>query len=222
MSRHLQRDIEKLKNNILHMGEDVEDRVYRATLSIIQHDEKMALDVKNNDSEIDVMEVEIEESCLSLLALYQPVAVDLRFIITVLKINNELERVGDLAVNIAERSILMALQDETSIPYDITGMALKAEGMLTRSIDSLLTMDVKLAYKVRSEDDDVDAMNREMYAQLNEAILQKPEQINYFQQILSVGRHLERIADHATNIAEEVIYLIDAEIVRHTPEDYQG
>ncbi|AGF77584.1 phosphate transport system regulatory protein PhoU [Desulfocapsa sulfexigens DSM 10523] len=220
MSRHLQRDIENLKNKILQMGEDVEDRVYRATLSIVQHNEKMALDVKDNDAEIDAMEVEIEETCLSILALYQPVAIDLRFIITVLKINNELERVGDLAVNIAERSAFMALQDEVKIPFDITGMALKAESMLTRSIDCLINMDVHLAYKIRSEDDDVDALNQEMYARLNEAILSNPEQINYYQHALSVGRHLERIADHATNIAEEVIYLVDAEIVRHTPEDF--
>jgi phosphate transport system protein len=221
MSKHLQKDIENLKNKILRMGEDVEDRVYRATLSIIQHDEKMALEVKDYDGEIDAMEVEIEESCLSLLALYQPVAIDLRFIITVLKINNELERVGDLAVNIAERSAFMALQEEVAMPFDISGMALKAESMLTRSIDSLLNMDLKLAYRIRSEDDDVDAMNRKMYELLNEAIIKNPEQIKYFMHTLSVGRHLERIADHATNIAEEVIYLIDAEIVRHTPETFE-
>ncbi|MBU0943711.1 MAG: phosphate signaling complex protein PhoU [Proteobacteria bacterium] len=222
MSRHLQRDIEKLKTNILRMGENVEDRVYRATLSIIKHDEQMALDVKNYDSEIDAIEVEIEESCLSILALYQPVAVDLRFIITVLKINNELERVGDLAVNIAERSAFMALQEEIKLPFDITGMALKAEGMLSRSIDSLINMDVQLAYKIRSEDDEIDAMTQDMYLHLNEAIVNNPEQINYLQHALSVGRHLERIADHATNIAEEVIYLINADIVRHTPEDFEG
>lgn len=222
MSKHLQRDIEKLKTKLARMSEDVEDRVYRATLSIIQHNEKMALDVKDNDAEIDAIEVEIEEDCLSILALYQPVAIDLRFIITVLKINNELERVGDLAVNIAERSAFMALQEEIKIPFDITGMALKAESMLTRSIDCFINMDLELAYRIRSEDDDVDAMNQEMYARLNEAILQHPEHINYFQHSLSVGRHLERIADHATNIAEEVIYLIDAEIVRHTPEDFEG
>lgn len=221
MSKHLQRDIENLKNKILQMGEDVEDRVYRATLSIIQHDEKMALEVKDFDGEIDAMEVEIEEDCLSILALYQPVAIDLRFIITVLKINNELERVGDLAVNIAERSAFMALQEEVPMPFDISGMALKAESMLTRSIDCLLNMDVKQAYRIRSEDDDVDAMNQKMYELLNEAIVKNPEQIKYFMHTLSVGRHLERIADHATNIAEEVIYLIDAEIVRHTPETFE-
>jgi phosphate transport system protein len=188
MSRHLQKDIEDLKSRIIRMGEDVEDRVYRATLSIIQHDEQMAQEVIAQDDDIDRMEVEIEENCLRMLALYQPVAVDLRFIITVLKINNELERVGDLAVNIAERSVFL---------------------------------DVRLAYRIRSEDDDVDAKNREMYARLKDAIPANLEHINYLLHALSVGRHLERIADHATNIAEEVIYLVDAEIVRHTPETFE-
>jgi len=220
MSKHLQKDIESLKNKIIRMCENVEDRVYRATLSIIKHDEHIARDVIESDAEIDDMEVEIEEDCLRILALYQPVAVDLRFIITVMKINNELERVGDLAVNIAERSVFLADKSDMEIPFDISGMALLAESMLTRSIDSLVNMDVRLAYRVRSEDDDVDAKNKEMYSNMKDAISKNPEQINCLIHSLSVGRHLERIADHATNIAEEVIYLINAEIVRHTPETF--
>ncbi|MBC8316947.1 MAG: phosphate signaling complex protein PhoU [Desulfobulbaceae bacterium] len=221
MSRHLQKDIENLKNKIIQMGEIVEDRVYRATLAIIKRDEQMARDIIDHDNDIDVMEVEIEEDCLRILALHQPVAVDLRFIVTVMKINNELERVGDLAVNIAERGIFLAAQSDVEVPFDIGGMALQAEGMLTRSIDSLVNMDVPLAYRVRSEDDDVDAKNQEMYSRIKDAIPKNPEHINYLLHALSVGRHLERIADHATNIAEDVIYLIDAEIVRHTPETFQ-
>ena len=221
MSRHLQIDIESLKNKIIQMGENVEDRVYRATLSIIKHDKLMAQDVIDHDAEIDNIEVGIEEECLRILALYQPVAVDLRFIVTVMKINSELERVGDLAVNIAERSVFLASQSDVKIPYDISGMALQVESMLTRSIDCLVNMDVQLAYRIRSEDDDVDAKNQEMYVRIKDAISNNPEQINYLLHSLSVGRHLERIADHATNIAEEVIYLIDAVIVRHTPETYE-
>lgn len=221
MSRHLQKDIESLKNKIIQMGEDVEDRVYRATLSIIKHDKRMAQDVIDHDAEIDAIEVAIEEDCLRILALHQPVAVDLRFIITVMKINSELERVGDLAVNIAERSVFLAGQVDVEIPYDISGMALQVESMLTRSIDCLVNMDVPLAYRIRSEDDEVDEKNQEMYTHLKDAIFKNPDQINYLLHSLSVGRHLERIADHATNIAEEVIYLIDAVIVRHTPETYE-
>ena len=203
------------------MGEDVEDRVYRAIISIVKHDIIMAQDIIDHDDEIDFTEVEIEEDCLRLLALYQPVAVDLRFIITVMKINNELERVGDLAVNIAERSVFLAGQSKVEIPFDMAGMALQAESMLTRSIDSLTNMDVPLAYRVRSEDDDVDAKTRTMYALMKDALAKNPEEISFLLHTLSVGKHLERIADHATNIAEEVIYLIDAEIVRHTPETYE-
>lgn len=221
MSRHLQKDIESLKNKIILMGEDVEDRVYRAIISIVKHDIIMAQDIIDHDDEIDFTEVEIEEDCLRLLALYQPVAVDLRFIITVMKINNELERVGDLAVNIAERSVFLAGQSKVEIPFDMAGMALQAESMLTRSIDSLTNMDVPLAYRVRSEDDDVDAKTRTMYALMKDALAKNPEEISFLLHTLSVGKHLERIADHATNIAEEVIYLIDAEIVRHTPETYE-
>lgn len=221
MSRHLQRDIENLKNKIIRMGEDVEDMVYRATLSIIKRDEQMAQEIIESDDDIDDLEVEIDETCLSLLALYQPVAVDLRFIVTVMKINSELERVGDLAVNIAERGVFLAGQKDLELPFDFAGMALMAESMLTRSIDSLVNMDVKLAHRIRSEDDDVDAKNKEIYVLLREAIQNAPDQINYLLHALSVGRHLERIADHATNIAEEVIYLIDAEIVRHTPETFE-
>ena len=222
MSKHLQNDLESLKKAIIMMGEEVEDRVYRATLSIIRKDGDMARDVIESDAEIDKMEVQFEENCLSLLALYQPVAIDLRFIVASLKINSELERVGDLAVNIAERSAFLATQEGVEIPFDLGGMALTAESMLTASIDALVNFDAKLAYRIRTEDDRVDKMNREMYDKIKEEIQKHPEHINYLFHALSVGRHLERIADHATNIAEDVIYLVDAEIVRHTPEVYEG
>lgn len=220
MSKHLQNDLESLKKAIIMMGEDVEDRVYRATLSIIRKDGDMARDIIESDAEIDKMEVEFEEKCLSLLALYQPVAIDLRFVVASLKINSELERVGDLAVNIAERSVFLATQEGIEIPFDLGGMALIAESMLTASIDALVNFDANLAYRIRTEDDRVDKLNREMYEKIKDEIQKDPEHINCLLHALSVGRHLERIADHATNIAEDVIYLVDAEIVRHTPEVY--
>lgn len=221
MSRHLLKDIDNLKTKIIRMGEEVEDRVCRATISLIQKDLGTAEDIIASDGEIDEMEVQIEENCLKVLALYQPVAIDLRFIVAVLKINNELERVGDLAVNIAERSAFLSTQEGIEIPFDLSGMARMAESMLTRSIEALVNMDVRQAYRIRSEDDDVDKRNREMYGCVKEAILKNPEQINFLIHALSVGRHLERIADHATNISEEVIYLVDAEIVRHSPEVFK-
>ena len=221
MSRHLQKDIEVLQQKIIEMGEFVEDRVYQATMSIINRDKAQAQSVINGDAEIDTIEVSIEEESMKLLALYQPVAVDLRFIIAVMKINNDLERVGDLAVNIAERSAYLATQDPIELPFDLRAMAEKAEAMLSRSIDALINLDVKEAYRIRSEDDQVDAYNREMYARIKDDLLRQPENINALLHAVSIGRHLERIADHATNIAEEVIYLVEARIVRHKPEVFK-
>lgn len=221
MSRHLQKDIEALKEKIIEMGGLVEDRVYQATMSIINRDLARAQAVINGDADVDTIEVSIEEECMKILALYQPVAIDLRFIIAVMKINNDLERVGDLAVNIAERSAFLATQEPIEFPFDLRGMAEKAEDMLTRSIDSLVNLDVKEACRIRSEDDQVDAYNRDMYARIKDDLLNQPGNINALLHAVSIGRHLERIADHATNIAEEVIYLVDARIVRHKPEVFK-
>lgn len=218
MSYHLQKEIAALKEKIIYMGTEVEDRVYRATLSLINRNDKMAEAVLAGDQEIDLLEVTIEEDCLKLLALHQPVANDLRFIISVLKINNDLERVGDLAVGIAERSLYLIDQPAITIPFDMSAMMNTVESMLTRSIEALVNQDVQKAYRVRAEDDRVDAMNREMYALVTREIPKHPEHINILLQNLSISRHLERIADHASNIAEDVIYMVNAEIVRHSPE----
>jgi len=218
MSYHLQKEIAALKEKIIYMGTEVEDRVYRATLSLINRNDKMAEAVLAGDQEIDLLEVTIEEDCLKLLALHQPVANDLRFIISVLKINNDLERVGDLAVGIAERSLYLIDQPAITIPFDMSAMMNTVESMLTRSIEALVNQDVQKAYRVRAEDDRVDAMNREMYALVTTEIPKHPEHINILLQNLSISRHLERIADHASNIAEDVIYMVNAEIVRHSPE----
>ncbi len=221
MSQHLQKDIEALKGKVIAMGGMVEDRVYQATMSIINRDIPLAQAVINGDTEVDTIEVAIEEECLKLLALYQPVAVDLRFIVAVLKINNDLERVGDLAVNIAERSAFLATQDPFEFPFNLQDMAEKTEAMLTRSIDALVNLDIKEAYLIRSEDDQIDAYNREMYVRIKEDFKNQPENFNSLLHAASIGRHLERIADHATNIAEEVIYLVKAQIVRHKPEVFK-
>jgi len=221
MQKHLQKDIDSLKNKIITMGSEAEDRVYKASLALINRDERLINELIQSDRQIDKMEVDIEEHCLKILALYQPVAIDLRFIIAVLKINNELERVGDIAVNIAERAAFLCKHKEFEIPYDVKAMATKVESMLTRSIDSLVHMDVHLAHKIRAEDDQVDEYNREMYAKVKDMLINNPEDINCMLHAVSAGRHLERIADHACNIAEDVIYLVDAEIVRHTPEVFE-
>ncbi len=221
MQKHLQKDIDSLKNKIITMGSEIEDRVYKSSLALINRDERQVNEILQSDRQIDKMEVDIEEHCLKILALYQPVAIDLRFIIAVLKINNELERVGDIAVNIAERAAFLAKYKDFEIPYDVRRMATKVESMLTRSIDALVHMDVQLAHQIRAEDDEVDEYNREMYARAKDLLIKSPEDINCTLHALSAGRHFERIADHACNIAEDVIYLVDAEIVRHTPEVFE-
>jgi phosphate transport system protein len=212
MSQHLRREIENLKKKLLALGATVETTVRDATL---------AIEKKDGDINIDHTEVEIEEDCLKILALHQPVAIDLRFIVTVLKINNDLERIGDLAVNIAERAVFLAGQPNLSISTDLVDMAHNARSMLKDSLDALVNLDAELAHKVCANDDIVDAMHRHMYLKVQEAILKNPEQISSLIQLLSASRHLERISDHTTNIAEDVIYMIEGHIARHRTKEYK-
>lgn len=221
MPQHLRREIENLKKKILVLGARTEEAVRRATLSIQERNRDMAIQVIENDYEIDQYEVEIEEDCLKILALHQPVAIDLRFIVAVLKINNDLERIGDLAVNIAERAEFLSAREPVGVSLDFVTMADKAQMMLKMSLDALVNLSVETAQKVRSRDDEIDALNRQMYLKVQEALREKPEKIESLVHLLSVSRHLERIADHATNIAEDVIYMIEGQIVRHQTEDYK-
>jgi len=221
MPLHLQREIEGLKKEILSLGAMVELSGREATLAIETGDEVLARNVIEKDVKIDQKEVEVEESCLKILALYQPVAIDLRFIIAVLKINNDLERVGDLAVNIGERAVFLASKPKVSVSLDFAGMANKAQLMLKESLDALVNMSADLAREVCASDDEIDTMNRQMYLILQDGIRQHPEQLESLIHLLSASRHLERIADHATNIAEAVIYMIEGEIVRHKTEEYK-
>lgn len=219
MPQHLQREIEKLKKHIMTLGTLVETAVYKSVDSVVRKDKALAEQIIKNDIKIDDKEVEIEEECLKTLALYQPVAVDLRFIVAVLKINNDLERIGDLAVNIAERSAFLA-DKKVDVTLDFDDMAEKVQSMLKGTLDSLVDFDRDLADSVRTKDDQVDSINRDMYIRVQDAIKKNPEQMEQLIHLLSVSRHLERIADHATNIAEDVIYMIDGEIVRHSTESY--
>ena len=220
MSGHLQREIDNLKKKLLALGAFVEEDVQKAVTAISERNASTAREVIESDPDIDKMEIDIEEDCLKVLALHQPVAIDLRFIVAVLKINNDLERIGDLAVNIAERAAFLATQERVDIPFDFVGMASKAKTMLARSLDALINGDTELAHSVCAADDEVDQINREMYYQIQDGIRNSPEQMVCLLHLLSVSRHLERIADHATNIAEDVIYMIAGEIVRHRGEEF--
>lgn len=220
MARHLQREIESLKKKILSLGAIVETTVHNAIKSIEERDAALAKKIIQEDIEIDQTEVDIEEDCLKILALYQPVAIDLRFIVVVMKINNDLERIGDLAVNIAERSAYLASVPQVNEFFDFVRMSDQTEAMLKKSLDALVHLDSELAHEVITADDVVDDLNRTMYLKIQDAIPKHPEQINSLIHLLSVSRHLERIADHTTNIAEDVIYMVDGKIVRHKTEDY--
>lgn len=218
MNSHLTQALEELKRKIFTLVAMVEDSLTAAVKSVQNRDEDTARKVIELDAEIDDMEVSVEEECLKLLALHQPVAIDLRFIIAVLKLNNDLERIGDLAVNIAERSVYISKMPVVPTPFDFDDMAAKAAKMLKNSIDSLINSDPELAAKVCEADDEVDAINRDVYRQVKDAIKKHPEHLDALINLLSVSRHLERIADHATNIAEDVIYLVKGDIVRHAPD----
>jgi phosphate transport system protein len=215
MAKYLIRELDKIKKKILSLGALVEERVRIASSAVDNRDAAIAQKIIDTDWEIDEMEVEVEEECLKLLALHQPVAVDLRFIITVIKINNDLERIGDQAVNIAERVLTISKRPEMDFVFDYLPMAEKAEAMLKMSLDALVNMDVDLAFKVVTMDDEVDAIKELAYDRIKEAIKAQPARVGYLINLLLISRHLERLADHATNIAEEVIYLIEGEIVRH-------
>jgi phosphate transport system protein len=221
MPAHLFREIENLKKEILTLGAMAETAVRDATSAIENRDEALARRVIDHDIKLDDMEVQIEENCLKTLALHQPVAIDLRFIIAVLKINSDLERVGDLAVNVAERAAFLATQPPVDISFDFQAMARQAQEMLKRSLDSLVNLSAEQAREVLLGDDEIDAMNRRMYLIVQDAIHAHPDQTESLIHLLSASRPLERIADHATNVAEDVIYMIEGVIVRHKAEDYR-
>ena len=215
MAKHFQNELEKIKKMILSLGSMVEEKVRMANRAVVLNDADIAKKIIATDYEIDEMEVEVEEECLKAMALYQPVAVDLRFLVAVIKINNDLERIGDQAVNIAERVEIIAKQERYDFFYDYTQMGKKAELMLKNSLDALVNYDVELAIRVCLMDDEVDDIKKDAYDQIKKAISENPEHVGYLINLLLVSRHIERLADHATNIAEEVIYFIEGEIVRH-------
>ena len=214
--KHFQRELDKVKKMILSLGALVEKRVNRIKSAIEDRDLNLAQEIRHLDHEIDEMEVEIEEECLKIIALHQPVAADLRFLIAVIKINNDLERIGDQVVNIADRVVRVAKASHVPYVFDYSEMAEKAEAMLHMSLDSLVNQDLDLAIKVWHLDDEVDKLQNEAYDRIKQAISDGVnEDIGYMINLLLISRHIERLADHATNIAEEVVYMIEGEIVRH-------
>lgn len=215
MSKHLQKAIENLIKRLVAMSARVEDNVETALKALDERDEKTAQRVIDIDQEIDIEEIDIEEECLKILALYQPVAIDLRYIIAALKINNDLERIGDLAMAIAKHVIRILREPLPPNQFDLNGLFKRVSNMLTKSLDSIVNLNPDLAVEVLKADDEVDRMNKEFEKMVLEKAKEEPEGIYALIQYIYISRRLERIADHATNIAEDVIYLVKGEIVRH-------
>jgi len=215
MPVHLQKELGRLKKQILGLGAMVEERVRMATRAMEQRDATTAERILATDYEIDEREVEVEEECLKILALHQPVAVDLRFITAVVKINNDLERIGDEAVNIARCVAIISRKDPVDALPEFGPMSEKTQAMLESSLDALVNLDLDVAFRVLTLDDEVDHINSRIYDQVKDRIRRTPDRVGTLINLMLISRYLERIADHATNIAEEVIYMIEGEIVRH-------
>lgn len=218
MSIHLTRDLETLHHHIMSMCAVVEDVVHRAVDELGTPDVAVSQQLVDRDDEVDRWDVKIEEECLKILALHQPVADNLRRVTAVLKIAWELERVADVAVNIAERAAGLAGSPEIHVPERLSHMASLALDMLRSSLDAFVSQDSRLARDVCSQDDIVDSLNREIIDELLEIMKGSPDLIEPALQLFSASRHVERIADHATNIAEDVVYLVEGGIIRHRAE----
>ena len=219
MTRHIERQIDHLKEKILRVGTLVEEAISRSISAVINRDVALAQKVLASDEAIDRMEVEVEEECLKILALYQPVAADLRFVVAVLKINNDLERMGDLANNIAKRVAQLEHAGPIDLPPEIRTMATQAEEMVRECLTAVVERDTVLARRIREQDDLVDADRQRVRKRILASIHQHPENVETLLRLNSITKHIERIADMATNVAEDVIYMVEGEIVRHRVDE---
>lgn len=218
MSKHLERDLQNLHRDILTLASAVETAINNAVVALRECNVSLARQAIDGDDPIDAQENRIEEECLKMLALHQPVAGDLRRIAAVLKINNDLERMADLAVNIAERAQRLAELPPIRVSEKLQRMTDQTTAMVRQSLAAFVNLNATLARQVCRMDDEVDRYNAEIIQELIGIMRLSPEMIEPALSVFSAVRHLERIADHATNIAEDVIYLIEGEIVRHRPE----
>ena len=215
MSKHLQSDLDRVRKDLLAMGAMVESAIHRAIASLVDRLPELAEQVLAGDDAIDESELQVEDACLKILALHQPVASDLRYVVAVMKVNNDLERMGDLAQNIAERAAYLL-----DAPAPEGRAALRAHdperaGHGRDGLDALVNPDTRLARRVCEQDDEVDEPNREMYVVLQDVMKRDPEAVERAVPRSRSARHLERIADQATNIAEDVVFMVEGEVIRH-------
>lgn len=216
MKIHLQRELDSLRKRVFHLCSLVEDNLTLAIQSVQRPDSSMADTIRQRDREIDELEVQVEEECLKILALYHPVAADLRYLVSVLKLNADIERIGDLAVNIAGATNRLGDADIPVIVGDkLNTLAGKSRAMLRLSLEALMDLDVARARQVLAADDEVDALYHELSALLQEQLVATPREANAVFCWLLAAKSMERVGDHATNIAEDTIYTVEGEIVRH-------
>ena len=216
MTSILQKELTQLEKKLMTLTAVVEESVQLAIKALAGHDRELAQKVIDNDNQINRLEVDLEEECLKVLALHQPVANDLLMVVAILKINNDLERIADQAVNICERALAVIEAENAICPLELDKMAEKVIDMLEKALDSLVNADLKLARTVLELDEEVDTIHSQNYQAFKDYIRKHPETVDAVLNFLTVSRHLERVADLATNIAEDVIYLNEGEIVRHT------
>jgi phosphate transport system protein len=222
MAQQKDKELETLKARVLKMGSLVEDAIRKAVQSLVDRDRDLALNVIDGDAVINAHDVEIEEDCIRFLALWQPTGSNLRFVTTAIKIITDLERMGDLAVDICERAV--ELLDEPQLkPYiDIPRMAEASQKMLKDSLDAFVARDADLAMKVCEADDFVDNLNQQIFNELLVYMLQDPKNISRAVRLTYVAKYLERVGDHATNIAEMVVYLVKGKVIRHMACEMRG
>ena len=218
MRVHLQRDVEKLKRRLLVLSTEVEEAVRQALRAVAARDAALARQVVAREAQTNILEVDVEEDCLKILALHQPVAGDLRYIVAALKINRDLERIADLAAHVAERGLALCELPPLEIPFRIDEMGAKVEAMLKKALDAFVSLNTAAAHDVCALDGEINVLKRETYRQVRLAVMEVPWNFDALMQMMHLARHLERIADHATNIAEDLIYLVEGRIVRHTAE----
>lgn len=221
MSKQIQEDLDQVLKQILHIGGVVEEAVDKSLRALLSQDVRAGAEVIEGDSLIDDLELEVEEKCLDILALRQPVASDLRVVTAILKINSDLERIGDLAVNIAERSEVLAAVESLPFRPDVSRMAAVSKRMVQQGLDALVRRDTRLALRVWDMDVEPDRLYREILGEASHFMQTNPSRIGDTLHLLGALRNLERIADHATNIAEDVIYMVEGEIVRHRVEEHR-
>jgi len=215
MERHLDSQLERIRQNLLRMGGMVERMIGRANDALVERDEEAIRQVIEGDLEVDRLEMDIDEACHHTLVRYQPTAVDLRFLVAVMKIVNDLERMGDSAVNIAQ-SVEQLNREPPLKPYiDLPEMSRVVREMVARSLDAFVRRDVGMAESVLATDDEVDARYKQLFRELLTYMAEDPKTVSRCLHLLLIARNLERIADHATNVAEDVIYFVEGRDVRH-------